>query len=250
MSEKTFSNFVSGLRESEISRVHIVGNGEPTLHPHFEDYVNKVAESVKYLSLVTNGQWKKESISHSLLRAPVDLIIVSVDGSDKSTYEKSRPKGNFERLLYNLRQLKDLKVKLQSTSLINIRLMLRPSQEKIKKTLIKYWKHFGDVVTEQKVFKIESMDYEEDVYIPLHRNKGTYPKCTELFNNLSVHWNGDVLLCGALEFRKDVPKPLLGTINEHTPAQLWKMPLLRQYRRGQRYRELDKIPICRGCQGS
>jgi MoaA/NifB/PqqE/SkfB family radical SAM enzyme len=72
----------------------------------------------------TNGLLLKDNRAESLLDAGTDLIIISIDGSTKDTYEKIRIKGNYDVVTKNvdnlikLKKLKKLKkplIRLQFT---------------------------------------------------------------------------------------------------------------------------------------
>ena len=247
MSVETFSRLVRGIRECGVNRVRVIGNGEPTLHPDFTRFVSELARSTRYVSVLTNGQWRSEEVFYAMLNAPVDLIEISVDGMTEEDYEKSRIGGCFNKLLRNLRQLQGAKRELRASSLINIRLMLRPSQRAVEKQLITYWREYADAVMPQYVLKRPQLNYDEDVYIGFHLDAQTYPKCSLPFKDLGVNWNGEVPLCAGSATQIGPPGLILGTINHHSLRELWNSQIMRQYRAGHRDRQLEKIPICKGC---
>ncbi len=249
MSDITFYHLMEGIKDLGVSRAHISGNGEPTLHPKFANIIVQLAQSVKYLSVVTNGQWDDNDISLALLTAPVDLIEISVDGCDQESYERSRVGAKFDRLLNNLSSLKQKGKK--HCSLIHARLMVRPSDEPHKKKMVSFWKHYADVVSANPVIKEDQVNDDEDVYLLWQFEKRSYPnRCAKLFRDINVFWDGRVPLCGSLEHRTGVPNPILGNVNTHSLKRLWNTPLMRQYRQGHRYRDYDKIPCCIGCRGN
>ena len=128
MSQATFGRLVEQLQDFRVPRVRIVGNGEPTLHPEFATMVNTLAQSCRYLQLVTNGQRLTEKLIAAILSAPVRLLEISADSDNKEGYESSRKGGNFETLLANLARLKRMKRDLRAPTLVNIRAMISPSQ--------------------------------------------------------------------------------------------------------------------------
>jgi len=249
MSTETFSKVVKSLKDLSVSRVRVVGNGEPTLHPKFPRFVSELARSVRFLSLVTNGQWRSEEIPYVMLKAPVDLIEISVDAGDKERYETSRIGGKFDKLLHNFRLLQKARKELHPATLINIRLMLRPSQRTEEKQLTAYWRAYADTVMPQYIFKRKDVDYSEDIYLPIHQETQEYPKCTVPFKMLDINWNGDIPLCSESARQIGPPGLILGNINECTLKEIWYSQIMRQYRNGHRNRKLYQIPICKGCIG-
>ncbi|TET60291.1 MAG: radical SAM protein [Candidatus Stahlbacteria bacterium] len=249
MSIKTFSRLIKNIIEMNISRV-IVGGGEPTLHPKFASFTSELAKSVKFLSIVTGGQWTRKEIAYEMLEAPFDLIEISVDAGGKQNYEKSRKGACYKKLFNNLKLLKKAKKELRASSIINIRLMLRPSQKTIEKHQIKYWSQFSDIIMPQYIVKVDYVDYHEDIYLPVQHKTQAYPKCSIPFKEITVQWNGEIPLCGPSGNQIDLSHRLIiDNINESSISDIWDGKVFQQYRKGHRNRELDKIQVCRGCMG-
>jgi len=249
MSNETFSRLFQNIKEMNVNRV-IVGGGEPTLHSEFACFTSKLAKSAKFLSIVTSGQWIRKEIPYEMLKAPFDLIEISVDAGSKENYEKSRRGASFDKLFNNLKLLLNAKKKLDASSLINIRLMLRPSQKIIKKQQIKYWSQFADIIMPQYIVKIKYVDYFEDIYFPIQHKTQAYPKCSILFKEMTVQWNGDIPLCGRSGNQIDSSlRFIVDNINENSISNIWNGKVFRQYRHGHKKRELDKIQACKGCEG-
>lgn len=249
LSAETFSRLIQNIREMKISRV-IVGGGEPTLHPKFASFTSELAKSAKFISIVTSGQWIRNEIAYEMLKAPFDLVEISVDAGSRENYEKSRRGASFNTLFNNLQLLKNNKKELNASSIINIRLMLRPSQKAIEKQQIKYWSQFSDIIMPQYIVKIENVDYYEDIYLPVQHKTNAFPKCSIPFKEITVQWNGDVPLCGPSGNQIDLSlRLIIDNINENSISNIWNGKVFRQYRKGHRKMELDKLQVCKGCMG-
>ena len=241
----TFSNLVRQAKECGIPWISLCGNGEPTLHPKFSSYVRQLAGATKFLDLTTNWQRVDEELICSVLQAPVNLMHVSVDGGDKEEYERMRIGGKFEKLLDNLTLLKEMKKKTRSSTLINVRVMLLPSQYEDEKRLLKFWQSYGDIVSKQYIFNLYSSSngYDTVVYKPGAR-------CTLPLKLIEVNWNGNVPLCTYSRRQTGRPEGLsIGNINEKSLLEIWNSQTIRQYREGHRHRKEELIPICKGCPG-
>ena len=128
MREDIFRSVIDGIKRLGVKRVRTVGNGEPTLHPRFAEYITRIADATPYLQFLSNGQWKQpEPIVRTLLDARIPLIEFTVEGMDADSYENSRIGGSFSRLLENIRLLKAERDRRGSKPIINLRLMMRPS---------------------------------------------------------------------------------------------------------------------------
>lgn len=245
MAPATFSNLIRQVRDSGIRWVSIVGNGEPTLHPRFPEYIRRLAAATQFVELTTNWQRVDEGLALSILQAPVNLMHVSVDGASKEEYERMRVGGNFENLLHNLTMLKRLKQKTKSTTLVDVRVLLLPSQRDEEKQLLEFWRPYGDVVSKQYVFNFDSQSegYDSVAY-------ETSARCTIPFKILDVNWVGNVPMCSYSRMQTGNPDGLsLGNINEKSLDEMWNGRIIKQYRDGHRYRQEELVPMCKGCAG-
>jgi MoaA/NifB/PqqE/SkfB family radical SAM enzyme len=243
----TFSNLVHQIKEADIRRVLVVGNGENTLHPDFITYISKLGEAARVLSLTSNWQHVNEDIIRSILEAPVRVLNISVDGGSKEEYERSRVGGKFENLIENLDQLIYLKSKYKNSLYVNIRLMLRPSNRNKEQQLLEFWSKYGDEASKQYIADWAGVD--EDIY-GLDCEQGKYPRCTMPFRQVEVLWNGNVPMCSYSHLQLGRPEGLLvGNINTSSLYDIWNSPLMKQYRLGHRNRDEKLIPMCNGCAG-
>lgn len=252
----TFNNVIKNIDDLGLNDLTIGGNGEPTIHPKFNFFINELAKStVKCFGVITNGHWNNEGIPYAMLKAPVDMVTISIDAGGKNNYEMSRKGGNYDKLMNNLKNLLQVKKKLNSPSLISINLMLRPSQRSNQKEFISYWKRFVKRVTPQYIYKMSrEINLDEDIYIPQQhynnqKNNQLFPKCSLIFKTMSVNWDGNVPLCDFSFSQVGPPDIFLGNINNDTLRNLWNSIFMKQYRNGHRYRLIDRIPICKGCPG-
>jgi MoaA/NifB/PqqE/SkfB family radical SAM enzyme len=245
MEPDTFYNLVHQVKECGISWVGLCGNGEPTLHPKFSDYVRQLAAVTNFLSLTTNWQRVDEQIVYNVLKAPVRLLNISVDGGNKEDYESMRIGGSFERLLQNLTLLNKLKKEMGAPTLVNIRLMLGTAQSKDEHQLLKFWRSHGDVVSKQYILNFDQGPSGSYGYDTESR-----ARCTLPFKILDVNWNGNVPLCTYSRRQTGNPDGLvIGNINHSTLSQIWNGQIIKQYRDGHRFRKEELIPICQGCKG-
>ena len=144
MQKEVFDRLVEGIKQLGVRRIRVIGNGEPTLHPDFALFTKQLAKAAPYLSVLTNGQWRRpKDIIHALLQAPVSMIEFSVDAATKDGYEKSRLGGSFERIIENLKLLKETKRRVGSRAIINLRIMMRPSERAVERQLRAFWQNFA-----------------------------------------------------------------------------------------------------------
>lgn len=248
MSESTFARLLEQIQIFCIPRARIVGNGESTLHPGFAAMVKALAQSCRYLQMVTNGQRLTEEIAEAILSAPVRLLEISVDSDNKEGYESSRKGGSFETLLANLARLKRMKRSLRAPTLLNIRAMIAPSQRARQQEILAFWRQYADSVMPQ--YLLNSSGVQSDVFGHFH-GVGLIPRCTYPSRSIMVHWDGKVPLCEASRQQTGNPDGLVvGNIHESSLFEIWRSPVFQQYRNGHRTRNANLTPICKGCVGA
>ena len=83
------------------------GIGEPLLHPRFVDMVDGAHKAGLRTEVTTNAMLLTPEMAHDLPRVGLDQLVVSIDGSTEETYSSVRPGASLERLIDNLRALRD-----------------------------------------------------------------------------------------------------------------------------------------------
>lgn len=248
MEAATFTNVFRNIKQLGINRVRIVGGGEPTLHPEFGAFMEELARATKYVSVLSNGKWKNPGrVIEHLLLAPVDLIEVSVEGTTKEAYERSSVRGNFEFLLDNLKALKAERDRRRLRSMINLRVMMRPSDVGRKSELKKFWGPYCDTMLLQRLIQFSGLEDVEDLFRPAQRDEQKYPHCSIPFKAMEVNWDGSVPLCCYSVVQSGPPGFIVGNVNQQSLKDIWNGDVFSTYRRGHRERDPGKMPICKGC---
>jgi MoaA/NifB/PqqE/SkfB family radical SAM enzyme len=250
MSDIVFNKIIIDLIKMKPNRVQLVGNGELTLHPNFGAYISRISQTGKYISIVTNGQWKMKFVAERILNAKIDLLEISIDAGGKEKYEYSRVHGSYDILISNLRHLKILKEHLKSKTLINIRLMVRPSQKKSYRKEISFWKKYADSVIPQFISKINNTEYNQDVFIPVQNSLGSFPKRSLPFKHMEIKYTGEVLMCYYSFFQMGSPGLKIGNVLDSSINELWNSKIMKDYRNAHRLRIKENMPVCQGCPGT
>ena len=81
------------------SYLHI--QGEPLLHPEFDECVNYVADAGIRTSFASNALLLDGDIASKVLHSKLNEIIISIDSLDKDTYEKIRVGSSFDKVYSN-----------------------------------------------------------------------------------------------------------------------------------------------------
>lgn len=94
--------------------VGLAGNGEPFLHPNILEILGLITETGAAPAVITNGtRLKPEHIEKLPTLGPM-LLMVSVDGGTKQTFEKWRKGADFDQVRASLKALNESKKKHKS----------------------------------------------------------------------------------------------------------------------------------------
>ena len=108
MSKEMFYDIINQVKRiKSVKTIAFAAWGEPMLHPNFDEFVNYVLNLGYKVGFPTNMSLADKHMD-TLLK--VDFLMISVEGHDKESYEKSRKNLNFEKVYNNIVEL-DRKIK-------------------------------------------------------------------------------------------------------------------------------------------
>ncbi len=98
-----------------LDRVIMHGMGEPLLNKDIYRMVEYASKERKLKTIMSsNGMPLDEASARKLIANGLQVLSLSVDGATRETYEKIRVRGNFDRLVRNIRRLIELKKEMNS----------------------------------------------------------------------------------------------------------------------------------------
>ncbi len=107
----------------EVISVDFTGGGEPLLQPLIPEWINDAKSAGCEAGLLTNGLLLSRSKAEALISAGLDWLCVSIDGADKSTYERIRQGSDFDIVCKNLEQVSKLRRNGLPKTMINFVIM-------------------------------------------------------------------------------------------------------------------------------
>lgn len=91
----------------------LFNQGEPFLHPQFLELIRLAKQHDIYVSTSTNGHFLTDEVMViKLVQSGLDVIIVSVDGSDPESYSAYRHSGDFQQVIEGIAQLIHVRTQL------------------------------------------------------------------------------------------------------------------------------------------
>jgi MoaA/NifB/PqqE/SkfB family radical SAM enzyme len=95
---------IDQLMEHEVPYLSFSG-GEPMLHPHFFEMVERVTSRGSQLKIETNGHYLTPENCARLKDLEVKAVQVSLDGATSATFGRMRVRGEFDKTVDGIRNL-------------------------------------------------------------------------------------------------------------------------------------------------
>jgi MoaA/NifB/PqqE/SkfB family radical SAM enzyme len=112
MSDQTFERIFETVRGmSPLPTVFFGGYGEPLLHHQLIEWVRRLKSLGARVELITNGLLLTEERSLQFIRAGLDMLWVSLDGSSPESYEDVRVGSSLTKVIENLKTLRRIRYK-------------------------------------------------------------------------------------------------------------------------------------------
>lgn len=112
MSDETFERIFEELRGmSPLPTVFFGGYGEPLIHPKLVTWVQRIKALGARVELITNGILLTEERSLQFIRAGLDVLWVSLDGSSPESYADVRLGSSLPKVIENLKTLRRIRYK-------------------------------------------------------------------------------------------------------------------------------------------
>ncbi len=231
--------------------------GEPLMHTQFSGFVRLAADHNIYTQTSTNGQLLGEDVCRGLVDGGLDRIIISLDGTDRESYQTYRRGGDISKVEEGIRTLDRLRREAGSRKpyIIVQFLVFKHNQDQIQevKKLAKKW---GADRVWIKSAQIEYPDRAGD-WIPDGFEYSRYEKspsgewrlrgrlrnrCIRLWQTTVITSDGFVVPCC---FDK-LAAYTMGKTGEQDMAQIWKNRSYTEFRR-QVLIDRKETVICTNC---
>lgn len=121
----SFENFKKVYDEVKPPYLNLTGIGEPLLNPNLFDIIRYAKKEGSIVKLDTNATLLNNRRIVSLLLSSPDIVSVSIDGSNKETYEKIRTGAKYEEVIKNLKNLINRRNKMDSRTKVHVNFVMQ-----------------------------------------------------------------------------------------------------------------------------
>lgn len=251
MSSQVFDRVIEQIKDKG-SALKFVGQGEPLLHKNFMDFIRKAKENHIICHLTTNGSILDEAYMEELVDSGLDSIKFSFQGVDASGYKSLRQRNDFDSLLLKIKKLYNIRGEKAAPFITICTSVTSESQEQIhafKKQTEKFCDKVEVGITTLDFIDIEHVkDSKEREQLRIlqkeqMRKKQRYECCHQVFDVITVRWNGDITACCA----DNDGIMTLGNIEQMSIEECWNSKKENSYRKILANRDYEALPLCRDC---
>ena len=237
MDEDLFGKIVDEI-SGKTELIYLYGTGESLLNKKLYHYTRYAKSRGLTTCLSTNGLLMDREASIKLVSCDLDYLIIALDGGVKETYESIRIKGDFDKLIANIKLLLQMKAQASTITKICLQMIYMEQNSNEVKLFKKIFTSTERRAVDQFRFKPLYKTYALEKESVVH----TRP-CYWLWNMMSIYWNGDVALCcmdsdAAYNF---------GNVGWQTVWEIWNSEALRKVRLKHRHLFYCDMPLCNSC---
>tara|TARA_B110000444_G_scaffold197155_1_gene187948 strand:+ start:27 stop:1154 length:1128 start_codon:yes stop_codon:yes gene_type:complete len=232
-----FKNIIDQAQEGGTQAITFASRGEPLFHNEIEKALDYVKGKFTEIKINTNAMLLNDSKCHAILKNCNNLTLVfSVDAYTKELYEKIRVRGDFERVLGNIRNFNKIKNEFYPNANVVTRAsgVIISSQQDIDK-LTEFWSNECDEVSFEKAEAMADT-YNND----LISNSGA---CNFLWENMYVWFDGKCNPCD-LDYKS---KLAFGNVKDNSIEEIWKSREIEELRKKHLNGERYKVNPCDRC---
>lgn len=230
--------------------IRFIGWGEPTLHPDLIDWISQASAHGLMTHINTNGTKMSPHFAYALIRSGLSSIKFSFQGVDRESYKAMRRTDFFDELMEAISTLRQAR---GSKSLPFIAASTSTTTETTE-AIARFVEIISPLVDELTLGKTIFGFIDEDKASTRQRlaldharisenvEKRHPDPCPEVYDKLSIHWDGSVKICCNAYGNEGT----IGNVNETSIAKLWRHPDMEAYRE-RLSRKNYEAPLCRDC---
>jgi len=222
MENEILQKILSEIVSSSLLRIKNLAlwyGGETLLHPQLRKMLEIIASFKRkniffpYVTILTNGVLMKgEKLEAILQSGAADMVLFSVDGGTKESFEYLRNGATWEMLLDNINNLiaeiKSRKLPLKTGLVCIIENENIVSQE---------FKNLRDKVDIYLPRKFHSWDGSRPLGIPQKKELEKKGICYSITRQMAVHWNGNVSPC-CMDLNQ---RGIIGNVKENSLYEIY-----------------------------
>lgn len=232
--------------------LRLIGWGEPMLHPNIVDLIHYAAEAGLLIHLNTNASKLTPQVCEELVDAGLSSIKLSFQGVDRQSYLEMRRTDFFDGMIRAIGWMNDARGHRKLPFIAASTSITYESDEQVaefRALMEPLVDHLSVGRTTFDFMDMKAVRLKPAEKAMLERLAGlqTVAKrhpdpCPEVFDKLSIHADGNAVVCCNAYDNEGV----IGNVNDTPIAELWRHPTIEAYRERLARREYTG-PLCGQC---
>ena len=219
-----------------VSLVDLDVFGESLMHPKVFDIIEKCRSMGIKTLLNTNMSCVDNGLARDLAKRGPDMLVISIDGAIRETYEKVRKGAAFDAVIKNVRYFLSLNPSSQTV----VQMVVNALNYREARMFVKMWKSKADWV---RLHPYEVLDPQRDGLALGEKATRHARQCILPWRKMVILWDGTVTPCCA-DF--DAIQPL-GNAWDQSLWEIWNGAPMREFRRRLVSEPGDSISLCASC---
>jgi len=240
MSLEVAKKILDELAKNKVYSVKLNWRGEPALHRSLAEIVAFAKKAgIKEVQINTNGELFDERKIKDLVRAGIDRVIFSIQGTTPEIYSKIRSGGNLNRIVENVKTFDRVRKELkQPKPFLRVQMVRTEVNKHQVAEYRKMWQGIADDIRISDVTNRGQGDYlKVGDQVSIGRTS-----CPQPWQRMMISCEGKVMMCCSDWFGDYV----IGDINENSLKEIWKGQKMKAVRKRIKKVDYDFKP-CREC---
>jgi radical SAM protein with 4Fe4S-binding SPASM domain len=226
--------------------------GEPLMHPKVIEFFKAAKSDGHLIHMNTNGSLLTREMAENLLAVPIDSLKFSVQGVTAESYREMRNTDFFEQLLKTSKMLHDMRGG-RPLPFLQISTTVTYESEEQQEQFRERVSHICDATnigaTNFDWLDVSAVRLSQPEIDTLKRLMQfdsldrVHPECPEVFDKLSIDWNGKVSAC----CMDSDNLMTVGDVRNSTIDEIWRSDSFDHYRRMLADMRHDDLPLCKNC---
>jgi len=251
MSDEIYAKILEEIKEYK-TPLRFIRWGEPLLHKNFLKYLKMAKEQGILCHLNTNGSLINDEMINKIIDIGLESIKFSFQGIDSEGYRNVRNIDFFDSLIEVIAKLHKARGEKKypfihvSTTITSESLeRVEAFKEKLSgitdlvssgRTIFEYVDQSKTKISEEEKERLKRLTAEENF-------EKRHPECPEVFDKLSINWDGTVTACCA-DFDN---KMLIGDLRKDSLKNIWRCQKMENYRKILAGMHHEKLELCSYC---
>jgi len=227
-----------------VKRVALFRDGEPLLDKKLSSRIKKLRDGgIPDVNICTNVSLLTPERSEEILDSGVTDVLMSIDGTDKETFEAIRVKLNFEEVVNNAIKFIKLRDKINPDTKVRIRMIRQDKNKHQWPDFKRFWEQYTSQNDKVYYTNIHNWGNQLKNFKPISMGDGFAHPCIAPWSLMTIFSNGDAPLCN-IDFNNNY---LIGEVRTQSIKDVWNSPQMKEYRELHITGRRNEIPICEHC---